>query len=109
MVTLDGDGAVLLSGEGAHHVPTRRIDEPHSAGAGDTLSAAMAVSLAVGAPIGDALEIAVCAATVVVQRPGTASCSREDLVAGADGPLLTAEALAAGVPRAPGCRSNGSH
>ncbi len=93
VVTLDGDGAVLLSHEGAHHVPTRRIDEPHSAGAGDTLSAAMAVSLAVGAPMGDALEIAVCAATVVVQRPGTASCSREDLVAGADGPLLTTEAL----------------
>lgn len=93
VVTLDGDGAVLIDRDGARHLPTRRIAAPHSAGAGDTLSAALALGLAVGADPFDALALAVAAATVVVQRPGTATCSPRDLQSVPGSPLLTAEEL----------------
>lgn len=93
LATLDGDGAALLTAEGMRHIPTRRVDDPHSAGAGDTLTAALALGLAVGADLPEAAEIAVAAATVVVQRPGTATCAVTDLVAGPDSTLLTPEQL----------------
>lgn len=93
VVTLDGDGAALIDSAGVTHIPTRRVDEAHSAGAGDTLTAALSLSLAAGAVPTDALEIAVAAATVVVQRPGTATCFVSDLVAGPDSELVTAERL----------------
>jgi rfaE bifunctional protein nucleotidyltransferase chain/domain/rfaE bifunctional protein kinase chain/domain len=93
VATLDGDGAQLITEEAVRHVPTRRVDQAHSAGAGDTLTAGLALSLAVGADLPSALEIAVAAATVVVQRPGTATCFVTDLVVNPDGTLLSAERL----------------
>lgn len=93
VATLDGDGALLIGPNALRHVPTRRVDSPHSAGAGDTLTAALAIGLAVGADPADALELAVVAATVVVQRPGTATCSPQDLRSVPGSPLLTAEEL----------------
>jgi len=93
VATLDGDGALLVAPDAVRHVPTRRVDAPHSAGAGDTLTAALALGLAVGADLTDALELAVAAATVVVQRPGTATCSPQDLRSVPGSPLLTAEEL----------------
>jgi rfaE bifunctional protein kinase chain/domain len=66
VVTLDADGAVLIDAQGAHHVPARTVDEAHSAGAGDTVSAALALGLALNADRRVALEVAVTAATVVV-------------------------------------------
>jgi D-beta-D-heptose 7-phosphate kinase / D-beta-D-heptose 1-phosphate adenosyltransferase len=95
VATLDGDGAALITEDDLVHLPTRRVDNPHSTGAGDTLTAAVALSLAVGAPITSAVEIGVAAATVVVQRPGTATCSVQDLFAGPDSALLSAEGLIA--------------
>jgi rfaE bifunctional protein kinase chain/domain/rfaE bifunctional protein nucleotidyltransferase chain/domain len=93
VATLDGDGAALVDASGVRHIPTRRVDDPHSAGAGDTLAAALALGLAVGAGMADAVEVAVAAASVVVQRPGTAACSVQDLRAAPDGALLTPERL----------------
>ena len=93
VATLDGDCALLVAPDAVRHVPTRRVDAPHSAGAGDTLTAALALGLAVGADLTDALELAVAAATVVVQRPGTATCSPQDLRSVPGSPLLTAEEL----------------
>ncbi len=93
VATLDGDGALLVAPDAVRHVPTRRVDAPHSAGAGDALTAALALGLAVGADLTDALELAVAAATVVVQRPGTATCSPQDLRSVPGSPLLTAEEL----------------
>ncbi|HOL07112.1 MAG TPA: sodium/proton-translocating pyrophosphatase, partial [Methanomassiliicoccaceae archaeon] len=58
-------------------------------GALDSELISMALSLAVGAPMAQAAHLAVSAATVVVQRPGTATCSAADLVAGPDTALLT--------------------
>ena len=94
IATLDGDGALIVDAEGVRHIPTRRVVDEHSAGAGDTFAAALALSLAVGAPMAQAAHLAVSAATVVVQRPGTATCSAADLVAGPDTALLTTEQLA---------------
>jgi rfaE bifunctional protein nucleotidyltransferase chain/domain len=91
VVTLDADGAVLIRADGLRHQPTRRIADAHSAGAGDTAAAALALGLAAGSDLHDALELAVAAATVVVQRPGTATCSQRDLAAQEH--LLTVEQL----------------
>ncbi len=93
IATLDGDGAAVVTEDDLTHVPTRRVDQAHSTGAGDTLTAAIAISLAVGADLRLATHIGVEAATVVVQRPGTATCSVADLVTGPDSALLTVERL----------------
>jgi len=64
-------------------------------GAGDTVLAAMAAALAAGAESVDAARLANVAAGVVVQKPGTATCSRAELAAGmAD--VLDAERAALG-------------
>jgi rfaE bifunctional protein kinase chain/domain len=49
-------------------------------GAGDTVLAVLASSLAVGASFEDAARLANVAAGIVVQKPGTATCSRAELV-----------------------------
>lgn len=50
-------------------------------GAGDTVAAAFGLSLASGATAGQAARIANCAASVVVMKSGTATCSRDELLA----------------------------
>ena len=49
-------------------------------GAGDTVGAAFAVALGAGASAGQAAELANLAGALVVQKPGTATVSREELV-----------------------------
>lgn len=93
VVTLDGDGAVIVERDEITHVPARRVIQPNSAGAGDTLTAALALGLAAGGALLDCARVAVTAATVVVQRPGTATCSRADLLSDSRSQLLTAERL----------------
>jgi rfaE bifunctional protein kinase chain/domain len=50
-------------------------------GAGDTVAATVALSLAAGATLGEAAEMATYAAAIVVMRRGTATVSREELAA----------------------------
>lgn len=83
VVTLDQDGAVLLlgaDGRGALHLPAAEVGEPHPAGAGDTVAAALALALGAGADLRQAARIAVAAGTVVAARPRTALCSAADLL-----------------------------
>jgi rfaE bifunctional protein kinase chain/domain len=53
-------------------------------GAGDTVAAAFGLSLASGATAEQAARIANCAASVVVMKSGTATCSRDELLAAVD-------------------------
>lgn len=81
-VTLDTDGAVILQRRGPTHrtyaVPTAHAQ---AIGAGDTFLAALALALAAGAGTSAAADIASAAANVVVAKPGTATCSGQELVA----------------------------
>ncbi|WP_188189313.1 D-glycero-beta-D-manno-heptose 1-phosphate adenylyltransferase [Nonomuraea sp. SYSU D8015] len=81
VTTLDGEGT-LLHRPGCP--PYRTYAEPapqHMAtGAGDTYTAAFALWLAAGASPEEAAQAGQAAAGVVVRRPGTAICTRHDLL-----------------------------
>src|SRR5690606_10322300 len=79
-VTLDQDGAVILSRDGASH---RTYAAPatgrRTTGAGDTFGAALALALAAGAEIHAAAEVASAASAVAVARDGTTTCTVDEL------------------------------
>ena len=70
LVTLGGDGAVLVHGGGTtvlHGPPVQVVD---TVGAGDTLNGALAAGLAAGLALPEAAQRAVTAATLAVTRAG---------------------------------------
>ncbi|PZG28910.1 D-glycero-beta-D-manno-heptose 1-phosphate adenylyltransferase [Spongiactinospora gelatinilytica] len=81
VTTLDGEGTLLHR---AGREPYRTLAEPapeHMAtGAGDTYTAAFALWLAEGATPEEAARAGQAAASVVVRRPGTATCALEELL-----------------------------
>jgi rfaE bifunctional protein nucleotidyltransferase chain/domain/rfaE bifunctional protein kinase chain/domain len=96
VVTLDGDGAVLL-GAHAHRTHAHRVSEKNASGAGDTFVAVLTAAYACGASIAEAMDAAQAAADVVVHKPDTAVCSLDELVARTDaahGVRLSAAELA---------------
>lgn len=70
VVTLGADGALLVHGEVAEHVPAPTVSTVDTTGAGDTLCGALAVRLAGGATLLDALPWAVRAAALSTTRAG---------------------------------------
>ncbi|MCC6492070.1 MAG: D-glycero-beta-D-manno-heptose 1-phosphate adenylyltransferase [Pirellulales bacterium] len=80
-VTLDEDGAVVLErGQAPHRTAATPAPHCQAAGAGDTYLAALALSLAAGAPTGVAAELAAAAAEVVVHQCHTAACTAAELL-----------------------------
>ncbi len=79
-VTLDCDGAVLVSPDASHRVMAPPVPMPLAAGAGDTFTATLALALAAGAPDAVAGELACRAASCVVGKEGTATCSAAELL-----------------------------
>ncbi len=80
-VTLDSDGAILFE-RGKQPYRTYASATPHSraVGAGDTYVSALTLALSIGASAGEAGEIAAAAASVVVRKDGTATCSAGELI-----------------------------
>ena len=78
-VTLDCDGAVLVGTDSTHRVMAPPVPMPLAAGAGDTFTATLALALAAGAPESVAGELACRAASCVVGKEGTATCSSTEL------------------------------
>ncbi len=80
-ITVDHHGALIFHREDETPYRTYAKPEPNSkaAGAGDTFVSALAVSLAAGAHVEHAAEIASAAASIVVAKSGTAACSEEEL------------------------------
>ncbi|HSL42435.1 MAG TPA: D-glycero-beta-D-manno-heptose 1-phosphate adenylyltransferase [Anaerolineales bacterium] len=80
-ITLDHSGALIFHGE--DETPYRTYAEPRpdsqAAGAGDTFVSALAMSLAAGAHVEHAAEIASAAAAVVVSKSGTSACALDEL------------------------------
>jgi D-beta-D-heptose 7-phosphate kinase/D-beta-D-heptose 1-phosphate adenosyltransferase len=79
-VTLDRDGALLLQRKQPAY-PVRAPHHRHAsvAGAGDTFSAALTLSLAAGAVPERAVDVASAAAAIAVSKEGTACCSLSEL------------------------------
>jgi D-beta-D-heptose 7-phosphate kinase / D-beta-D-heptose 1-phosphate adenosyltransferase len=80
VVTLDRDGTLCFSADGAtHRTWARAAAEKQASGAGDTFVAALTLARSVGLPLTASLDLAQAAADVVVHQPGTSVCSTSQL------------------------------
>ena len=85
---MQSDGVVITCGsEGAfvydcgfYHIPTKAREVVDVTGAGDTFTAALMLSFLSGASIMEAAHIANHAAGIVVEKPGTASLTQQELI-----------------------------
>lgn len=80
LITRSEDGMSLYRAGEALHEPTQTREVFDVSGAGDTVIAALAVMLASGADLPDAMHIANRAAGIVVGKLGTAVVSREEII-----------------------------
>ena len=81
MVTLSEKGMVLMEkGHAAIHIPTQARDVFDVTGAGDTVIATLAASMACNTGLGNAMRLANAAAGVVVGKIGTATVSPDELI-----------------------------
>ena len=70
VVTLGDEGALIVGGDEASHVPAIPIQAVDVTGAGDSFNAALAVSLGEGLALEEAVEFAVRAGAFTALRPG---------------------------------------
>lgn len=85
LVTLGEDGMALLTSDGDHvRVPTVARSVYDVSGAGDTVTAVLAVGLASGADVVEAAMLANVAAGVEVGKAGVATVSPDELLAAID-------------------------
>jgi len=92
IVTLDRDGTIMMEPGGTQYRTwAQPAADKQASGAGDTFAAALAVGRSCGLPLTTSIDLAQCAADVVVSRFGTSVCSTSDLVTHlaqfSDGPL----------------------
>ncbi len=80
LVTRSEEGMSLFREQDVLHEPTHAREVFDVSGAGDTVIATLAVMLASGADMADAVRIANRAAGVVVGKLGTATVSREEIL-----------------------------
>ncbi|MEO8343645.1 MAG: D-glycero-beta-D-manno-heptose-7-phosphate kinase [Gallionella sp.] len=80
LVTRSEEGMSLFRANEVQHEPTHTREVFDVSGAGDTVIATLAVMLASGAALPDAMRIANRAAGIVVGKLGTAVVSREEIV-----------------------------
>lgn len=80
LVTRSEEGMSLFREQDVLHEPTHAREVFDVSGAGDTVIAALAVMLASGADMADAVRIANRAAGVVVGKLGTATVSRDEII-----------------------------
>lgn len=83
LVTRSEEGMTLFRAGGAEHEPALAREVFDVSGAGDTVIATLAVMMAAGLDIADAMRLANRAAGVVVAKLGTATCSLAELAAAA--------------------------
>jgi len=80
-VTLDAEGAALIGPDGAcEHVPTIARDVYDVTGAGDEVLAALAVALAAGATMSEAVALANVAGGLEVEKFGCVPIRREEVI-----------------------------
>ncbi|MCQ9373927.1 D-glycero-beta-D-manno-heptose-7-phosphate kinase [Methyloversatilis sp. XJ19-13] len=81
LLTRSDAGMSLYDGSGVIHEPALAREVYDVSGAGDTVIATMAVMLAAGSSMPDAMRLANRAAGIVVAKLGTAVCSLDELAA----------------------------
>lgn len=79
LVTRSEEGMTLFDDDGAHHEPAKAREVYDVSGAGDTVIATLAVMVAAGKDLRDAVQIANHAAGIVVGKLGTAVASPDEL------------------------------
>jgi len=79
LLTRSEEGMTLFAADGMTHEPALAREVYDVSGAGDTVIATLAVMLASGANLADAMRWANRAAGIVVGKLGTATCSIEEL------------------------------
>ncbi|WP_126445303.1 D-glycero-beta-D-manno-heptose-7-phosphate kinase [Sulfuricystis multivorans] len=79
LLTRSEEGMTLFTADGAIHEPAQAREVYDVSGAGDTVIATLAVMLAAGQPLIEAVRLANRAAGIVVGKLGTATCSLEEL------------------------------
>jgi D-glycero-beta-D-manno-heptose-7-phosphate kinase len=88
VITRGEDGMAIFDSDGDPFlIPTVAKEVYDVTGAGDTVIATMAVALAAGANLRDAVRLANCAAGVVVGKMGTAAVNPEELIAVLNEPM----------------------
>jgi ribokinase len=70
IITLGGDGALLVNSNGVHHQGAEKVDVVDSTGAGDTFNGVLAALLCEGKSLRESIRLAVRGATLSVQKPG---------------------------------------
>lgn len=87
LITRGEQGMTLLPADGAAlHLPAHAKEVYDVTGAGDTVISVLAASLAAGAPLVEATQLANLAAGIVVGKLGTASVTHEELATALHGP-----------------------
>jgi rfaE bifunctional protein kinase chain/domain len=81
IVTRSEEGMSLFTAQETHHEPTRAQEVFDVSGAGDTVIGVLALMVAAGADLHDAMRVANHAAGIVVGRLGTAVATRDELAA----------------------------
>ncbi|MCX8087569.1 MAG: D-glycero-beta-D-manno-heptose-7-phosphate kinase [Rhodocyclaceae bacterium] len=79
LLTRSEEGMTLYTEHETFHEPAQAREVYDVSGAGDTVIATLAVMLAAGLPLLDAMRLANRAAGIVVGKLGTATCSLEEL------------------------------
>ncbi len=72
VITLGADGALVATEDGVEHVPGQRVEVVDTTGAGDAFSGALAVALAEGMDLAQAVAFSNAAAALQVTKIGTA-------------------------------------
>ena len=81
IVTRSEEGMSLFTAEGAWHEPTQAREVYDVSGAGDTVIATLGLMVASGENLRDAMHVANRAGGIVVGKLGTATVTREELLA----------------------------
>jgi D-glycero-beta-D-manno-heptose-7-phosphate kinase len=79
IVTRSEEGMSLFTSKGSHHEATRAREVYDVSGAGDTVIGVLALMVASGAELNDAMRVANQAAGIVVGKLGTAVVHRDEL------------------------------
>jgi len=80
LVTRSEEGMTLYEEKAVHHEAAKAREVYDVSGAGDTVIATLAVMVAAGAGLRDAMRVANHAASIVVAKLGTAVANREELI-----------------------------
>lgn len=80
MVTIGGGGILVYDRQNTAHIPGCKVNVVDPCGCGDTVRACLTIGLVCGLPLTDAAEFGNRAASLVVQKLGTATLTPDELL-----------------------------